>query len=359
MAQQSGFNKDDKLPSKRINLTIVGLVAFLLFSIGTVKAGLFYFPFPFAQSNAASAKNTPFSSSLSSQKINLLAAATNINPDINKAFDLPPIANNALVSDIAESNGDNTDETSTQIHAYTVRQGDTVSSIAKMFKVSSNTILWANDLNSKSVLKAGQELVILPVSGIMYTVKKGDTVSGIAQKYNADEGDIISYNDLSVTALQVGDNIIIPDAEIAEPQKISPKKSSGTISEPVLNNVKSLPFYPGYYARPISGGKISQELHGHNAIDFAAPVGTPIHASAAGTVIISRMNNGYNGGYGNFVVISHSNGTQTLYAHMQLRKVVNPGDRVAKGETIGYIGTTGLTTGPHVHFEIRGAKNPF
>ena len=110
----------------------------------------------------------------------------------------------------------------------------------------------------------------------------------------------------------------------------------------------------GYYIRPIVGGRRSQGLHGRNAVDFAAPTGTPILASAAGTVVFS----GRNGGYGNLIVIEHNNGTQTAYAHNS-KNLVKQGDVVEQGDIIGRVGSTGKSTGPHVHFEIRGAKNPF
>ncbi|MEK9185596.1 MAG: M23 family metallopeptidase, partial [Patescibacteria group bacterium] len=98
-------------------------------------------------------------------------------------------------------------------------------------------------------------------------------------------------------------------------------------------------------------------IHGYNGIDIAAPLGTPIMASADGEVIVSR-NSGWNGGYGIYIVIRHPNGTQTLYAHNN-SNTVSVGDSVKQGETIGYVGRTGKVTGSHVHFEIRGAKNPF
>ena len=159
--------------------------------------------------------------------------------------------------------------------------------------------------------------------------------------------------------MAVGQSIVIPYAEESQPATGSGTKLKVAPFEPILDNICRLPSYPGYYMRPVSGGYISQDLHGHNAIDFAVPIGTPIVASAGGTVIISRINGGRNGGYGNYVVISQNNGTQTLYAHMQSRTVVVAGEQVTQGETIGYVGMTGMTTGPHVHFEVRGAENPF
>lgn len=93
-------------------------------------------------------------------------------------------------------------------------------------------------------------------------------------------------------------------------------------------------------------------------MDLAVAVGTPIHAAAAGIILVSKSNGMWNGGYGNFVMISHPNGVQTLYAHMS-RTAVKAGQHVYQGQIIGFIGMTGLTTGPHTHFEIRGAQNPF
>jgi murein DD-endopeptidase MepM/ murein hydrolase activator NlpD len=117
------------------------------------------------------------------------------------------------------------------------------------------------------------------------------------------------------------------------------------------------PDLPGYYIRPVYGGTISQGLHGYNGVDLAAPRGTTIVAAAGGNVIIAR-GSGWNGGYGNYVVISHPNGTQTLYAHLN-SVATYEGAQVEQGQLIGYSGSTGKSTGPHLHFEVRGAKNPF
>lgn len=234
-----------------------------------------------------------------------------------------------------------------QISSYVVQSGDTISSIAKMFNVSVNTILWANNLTSRT-LKTGQELVILPITGVRHIVKSGDTIASISKKYSASQSDILAYNGLSSDSkLDVGDEIIIPDGEMT---------SSGSTSATV-RIANGLQEYAGYYLRPIIGGKKSQGLHGHNAVDLAAPVGTPIVASADGKVAIS-IAGGYNGGYGTYVVVNHANGTQTVYGHMSA-DYVKVGQSIKQGEMIGRIGMTGNTSGPHVHFEVRGAKNPF
>jgi murein DD-endopeptidase MepM/ murein hydrolase activator NlpD len=193
-------------------------------------------------------------------------------------------------------------------------------------------------------------LIILPISGVKHTVKKGDTLASIAKKYKGDAEEIQSYNNMGAE-LAIGSVIIIPDGEIvAEPKKAAPKAS-------VRLGASGVPSYSGFYQRPISGGVRTQGIHGFNGVDLAAPVGTPIYAAASGQVVISRSG-AWNGGYGNYIVISHSNGTQTLYSHNS-SNVVSQGETVAQGQVIGYVGNTGKSTGPHVHFEVRGAKNPF
>lgn len=336
------------------------LYVFLVITIfsKTAHAGLISFVNSLVGGQEVEAKNTP-SFAENSQTMVLLSAAINSDPNPDRLVDTVPVMNGeTLVPDLASSNiGE--EEGSGKISTYIVRKGDTISEVAKMFNVSVSTVLWANNLTSKSVLKPGQNLIILPVSGISYTIAKNDTVSGIAKRFNADADDIYRYNDLNKNSLLiVGQKIIIPDAEMSTISSTPSTRIKVAPYEPLIVNVNSLPSYPGYFSCPLQTGRISQKLHGRNAIDLAAPVGTPIYSSAAGTVIIAKSNGAWNGGYGNFVVISHPNGSQTLYAHMS-KSIVYAGESVGKGETIGYIGMTGLTTGPHIHFEIRGAKNPF
>jgi murein DD-endopeptidase MepM/ murein hydrolase activator NlpD len=236
-----------------------------------------------------------------------------------------------------------------RISIYVVHKGDTLPAIAKMFDVSVNTIRWANDIKGNTIT-VGQTLVILPISGISHTVKKGDTLASIAKMHKGDLEEIMSYNNLPKNAkLAIGDVIIVPDGEISAPVS----RPSGTGG----GKGYSGPSYEGYYMRPIIGGVKTQGIHGHNAVDLASYSGAKIMASAAGIVLIAR-DSGWNGGYGDYVVIKHDNGTQTLYAHLS-GIAVSTGDYVEQGDTIGYMGTTGRSTGIHLHFEIRGAKNPF
>lgn len=252
-----------------------------------------------------------------------------------------------IVDDTALAYQDEIDDEvyrSDQISTYVVRDGDTLSQIAQMFSVSVNTIVWANDLNG-GLITPGQNLAILPVSGTRHIVKNGDTPQSIAKQYGGDLKEILQFNNIADgVKLAVGDEIIVPDGDA-----VSPKSSvSGGSSKPNI---------AGYYIRPISGGRKTQGIHGYNGVDLAAPIGTKIVASAGGKVIISR-NSGYNGGYGKYIVVSHPNGTQTLYAHLN-ETAVTQGMTVGQGQLIGYVGNTGRSTGPHIHFEIRGAKNPF
>lgn len=236
------------------------------------------------------------------------------------------------------------------ISVYVVREGDTLSGIAKLFDVSVNTIRWANDIPVRDTIRVGQTLVILPISGVRYTVQKGDTLASIAKKFDGDAEEIAQYNAIE-GPLAVGTEIIIPNGEITSPAPAAKPRSSTA-------NSPSSPISAGAYIRPITSAVRTQGIHGYNGVDLGAPVGTPVLAAAAGTVIVSRSG-GWNGGYGNYIVIEHPNGSQTLYAHNS-ENIVGIGDYVVQGQVIGYVGATGRATGPHLHFEIRnGPRNPF
>ncbi len=243
-------------------------------------------------------------------------------------------------------------EKSIQISTYVVREGDNLSSIAKLFDVSVNTIMWANDISNARGIRPGQTLVILPVTGIRYTVKKGGTLRDIVKKYGGDLEEAARYNGIEPDAvLAEGTVVIVPDGEMEAPKPVIRTTSR------VVRGAGG-PSYVGYYAHPVPGGaRRSQGIHGYNGVDLAAPVGTAVVASAAGTVIISRAG-GWNGGYGSYVVVAHDNGTQTLYAHLSAN-TVQTGDSVFQGQMIGAVGSTGRSTGAHLHFEVRGARNPF
>ena len=290
---------------------------------------------------------------VNAQTMTLLQAATNQDPNPAKGGgDIAVVGGVALLSEDGPSGtiANVEDNPGTDnISVYVVRRGDSLSGIAKIFGVSVNTIVWANDIKGGKI-DPGQNLIVLPISGVQHKVLKGDTLATLAKKYNADLSEIAQFNDLSPNSLiAIGETIIIPDGVVAAPSISSGGKK--------FVRGSNGPSYDGYYLRPVLGGRKSQGLHGYNGVDLAAPNGSPLLAAASGKVIISK-NYGWNGGYGNYIVISHSNGTQTLYAHLS-KNLVFGGASVVRGQIIGNVGSTGKSTGSHVHFEVRGAKNPF
>ena len=252
-------------------------------------------------------------------------------------------------ADVVEDEGD--------IKIYTVKPGDTIGQIAKDHGVTVNTILWANEIDDVARIKPGDTIILLATNGVRHKVAKGDTVQSIAKKYKGSVDAIISYNGLPANgALTVGDEIVVPDGikeEVVTPQ---PKQIIRKRTYASIGVAKQVAVSRSYYRAPTVNYRRSQGLHRTNAVDLAAPMGTPIYAAAAGRVIIAR--HGWNGGYGNYIVIQHPNGTKTLYAHAS-RLYVKVGKKVKRGERIAAIGSTGRSTGPHIHFEVRGARNPF
>lgn len=324
-------------------LVLFGISFGLLISFSPkAHAGVFSFLAEFLSDNKAEGSTSR--DKYNSQNLALLDAAHIQKPAIGGGEVV--IVDNSALEYQSESNvgAYQTD----QISVYIVREGDTLSQIAKMFSVSINTIIWANDIVG-GVIAPGQNLVILPVSGVRHLVKSGETLESIAKKHDGDLKEILQFNNLTADAkLAVGEEVIIPNGD-ANPVTSTSKSGSTPAKKTSL---------AGYFAKPVDGPyKKSQGIHGYNGVDLAGSVGTRIVASAAGKVIVSR-NSGYNGGYGSYVVISHSNGTQTLYAHLN-SAAATQGANVAQGQLIGYMGNTGRSTGVHLHFEVRGAKNPF
>ncbi len=328
-----------------ILLNFVAVVS--VFMPVTVNAGVFSWLF-----GTADAQQMDVAPISNSQNMALLQAA--IDPDgiASSTTEISIIGGTSLLpetqagSDVKNANDD-------QISLYVVHKGDTLPAIAKMFGVSVNTIRWGNDLTGNTIT-VGQTLVILPISGIQHTVKKGDTLQSIAKLHKGDLDEILQYNNLTKDSkLAVGDVIVIPDGEATA-------VSNGSSSSGVGKPSPAVPVYNGYYMRPIIGGIKTQGIHGHNGVDLASSYGANILASADGQVIISR-NSGWNGGYGSYIVLKHNNGTQTLYGHLSAT-LVSVGDTVTQGQVIGKMGNSGQVTGHtgiHLHFEIRGAKNPF
>jgi LysM repeat protein len=312
----------------------------------SVHAGIFDVFFDTASANVESS----FINTDSAESVALLKAPIHADPLASRGGGDVLVEDGVLMPSGDVRGGEarvNTKTSNGEISVYTVREGDTLSQIAVMFDVSAKTILWANDIQSATKIRPGDTLIILPITGVRHVVKSGDTIQSIAKKYSGDVDDILAYNQLtSGTQVAIGDTIIIPDGTIAQPTKTVSKQSSGGVSAG-----------GGSFIHPLPGGIKTQGIHGYNGIDIGAPSGTAVRAAAGGTVIVAR-GSGWNGGYGLYVVIKHANGAQTLYAHLSGLTVAS-GDAVVAGQTIGYVGSTGRSTGNHLHFEVRGAKNPF
>ena len=261
------------------------------------------------------------------------------------------MANEGPVSNIAKT--DNYSDAGQKIQMYVVQKGDTLSEIAQKFGVSVNTIRWANNLDKRGIIKPGQELVILPIDGVKYKIKRGGTLRDVIKIVGGDLEEAAAFNGIDPDEkLKPGFELIIPHGEIKE-SKTKIAKTRSYVK--YLGSGKQI--LAGYFLRPVKGGIRTQGLHGKNAVDIAGAYGQAIYAAAPGKVIISKWG-AWNGGYGNYVVIAHPNGTQTLYAHLS-KNLVRRGDYVQRGQIIGAMGSTGKSTGVHLHFQVRGARNPF
>jgi len=243
-----------------------------------------------------------------------------------------------------------------QLRTYVVREGDTLTGIASRFGVSMMTLWWANKLESKDQLHVGQKLIIPPASGLVVTVAEGDTLDSLAARHKVAASEIVEFNELTDDTLVIGQVLIIPGARgkayptpkptprpvVAARPRTTTRTSGTQVRTPAQ-------YSGGVFAWPVAGGYISQYYHaGHPAIDIAADYGTPVKAAAAGVVTFSGWKS--NGG-GYQVWIAHGSGLYTTYNHMS-SLAVRAGERVSRGEMIGRIGTSGWTTGPHLHFEV-------
>lgn len=247
--------------------------------------------------------------------------------------------------------------TRSQNITYIVDAGDTLSGIAYQFGVSVATILWENNLGVRAVLQPGNKLIIPPTTGLYHTVKRGDNLSKIAKLYDAKVEDIVKFNRLKEdgTDLKIGERVMVPDgvkpAEQAVARAPRTTQSFNVVARPQASS--QMPSTRGFVWP--SAGRVVTQYYGwkHHAMDIAGGgMGTAIYATKAGTVITSQC--GWNGGYGCYVALDHGGGVRSLYAHNS-RLLVSVGDWVEAGQTIALMGNTGNVrgvTGIHLHFEI-------
>jgi murein DD-endopeptidase MepM/ murein hydrolase activator NlpD len=239
---------------------------------------------------------------------------------------------------------------------YIVKSGDNVSKIAHKFGLKVATILNVNELTAKGNLRIGDKIQIPPTDGIYYEVQTGDTLSEIAKAHDVEMAKVIAYNQITPGTIKEGQKVFLPDAmkvfierkpiaRSTDSTKIIQRSSGGTFTP-----IQSI----GFRIRRPTRGVLTQGFHSkHFGIDIGNSLNTPIYAAAAGKII--KSSDGWNYGYGNYIIIDHGNNVQTLYGHMNVREV-EEGQIIEKGALIGKMGNTGSVWGPtgiHLHFELR------
>jgi len=254
-----------------------------------------------------------------------------------------PLVNKVIVEPVVDPISE--EEAEVSIVSYTVQSGDTLSSIAQMFNTSADSIAYNNNLASLDRISIGWKLSIIQnANGMIVKVEKGDTLANICTKHNVDLDDILKVNHLAdADSLSVGQTLLLPGA--VPPRGAQILSRSNSLTWPVKGSISS---YFGWRTHPVSGA-----WSYHDGLDIAAASGTSVGAAAGGEVTYV----GWSGDYGRLIRISHGDGIETGYGHLS-GYAVEKGDRVAAGDVIGYVGSSGNATGPHLHFEVRKNGSP-
>lgn len=232
------------------------------------------------------------------------------------------------------------DSSALYYRAYSVKQGDMVGTIAAAYHVSQDAIISLNKLKNTRTLQIGQILKIPSIDGISYTVKKGDSPEALADKYKISLEKLAAVNALTDNTIEPASVIFLPDAKL----------DWATLQE-INGDLFKKPLHSSYYITSRYGWRDNPFLNGtrsfHNGMDMAAPKGTPVYAALNGQVTAT----GYSTVYGNYVIIRHHAGYQTLYGHMNTI-LTSKGSFVSPASKIGTVGNTGMSTGPHLHFTV-------
>ncbi|HHT67821.1 MAG TPA: peptidoglycan DD-metalloendopeptidase family protein [Firmicutes bacterium] len=267
-------------------------------------------------------------------EVALLEAADSAEETVSRVEATVPVAEPPQVEEKKEEKA--------TIFVHKVHSGETLWDIAAAYGVTINTILSANELRNPNYLSIGQELQIPSVNGVLHQVASGESLWEISERYDVSMEEITRVNQISdPNRIQPNTKLVIPGATQLRPRDVL--LVNGQLQKafdwPVRGRISST-FGPRW-------GRM------HNGLDIAVATGTQVKAAADGRVTFA----GWNGGYGILVIIDHGNGIETRYAHNS-RLNVKVGQRVTRGETVAYSGNTGVSTGPHVHFEIRYRNNP-
>ncbi len=230
-----------------------------------------------------------------------------------------------------------------ELSTYTVRAGDSLGAIAKRFGLYIDTIISANGISSASSVKPGTELRIPNINGLILKVRSGDSLAAIAKRYKIDTTRIVDANDLGSSRLVAGQSLFIPGARL--PDSAVKQALGQKIAWPLRGPLSS---FFGYRPDPFTGIR-----RFHAGIDIVTNVGTPVRAAMDGRV----SDTGYNANYGNYVILNHANGYQTLYGHLT-SATVSIGSSLTQGSVLGISGNTGYSTGPHLHFGLFRQGNP-
>lgn len=239
----------------------------------------------------------------------------------------------------------------TKVETYIVQEGDTVGSIARDFRVNVGTILWSNNLTERQYIRPGDTLKIPPVSGVLVTVKKGDTIARLAARYDADEDEIIAFNKIrDESSITVGTELMVPGGKPpAVAQSVAIARRTEIAPVAIARPPAASPGGGTALLWPTPGRVITQYYGwSHTGLDIDGDFTSPLYAAEEGVVTTAGWNSG---GYGLQVLVKHPNGLVTRYAHAS-KLFVRVGDYVGRGEVIAMMGSTGRSTGSHVHFEV-------
>lgn len=270
-------------------------------------------------------------------------------PDPRFVTAFEPFPNGPLIEGFQDPHTNISQKPRSEIIEHKVEAGETISSIAQKYGISQETIKWANDLSSDQI-KPDQTLKILPVTGVSHIVKEGDSLESVAKKYSAEQQAILDFpfNDVPDDfKLKVGQLLIVPDGsppQVKAPPKRQPQYLAQGPSSPAF-------VAPGgaQFIWPSSGGITQYYAWYHTGVDIANRDAPGIAAADGGTVVVAGWPDGM--GYGNRVVIDHGNGYTSLYAHLS-NVYVSVGETISRGQLIGQMGSTGRSTGTHLHLEI-------